>query len=183
MTPLPAAPRAVAALALGLGALGCSSRPASRAPDPSAVLICPEGKNPGGLGCSSAPVASASSSPPRRATPAPPARPTEGLDALVGSWFGEDSDATASYELSISPEGAFTQFINTLDPSSGRPPGRCHQDGIVTRAEGAIVWNFQINTCNSSYEGGEESDQLVEVGPRHFVISTESYQVHYSRTR
>jgi hypothetical protein len=53
----------------------------------------------------------------------------------------------------------------------------------VTRTEEAIVWNFQINTCNSSFEGGEATDALVEVSPRHFVLSTESYRVHYTRVR
>jgi hypothetical protein len=173
---------------LGLGACASKAPPPTTA-TPSPVEICPEGKTPGpGGGCrdkAPAPAASAATSaaPERKFTVFE--RPAQGgdLGSLVGSWIGEDSDGSASYELQISGDGRYTQTITTLNPASGRAPGSCYQSGTVRLEGSRVVWFYEQNSCNTDYEGREDPDELLEQSRRHFVISMSSYQIHYSRAR
>jgi hypothetical protein len=173
---------------LGLGACASKAPPPTTA-TPSPVEICSEGKTPGPGGtCKNKVSASAtpvtnSTAPERKFTVFE--RPAKGgeLGDLVGSWIGEDSDGSASYELQIFGDGRYTQTITTLNPTSGRAPGSCHQSGTVRLEGSQLVWFYELNSCNTDYEGREDPDELIEQSRRHFVISMSSYQIHYNRAR
>ncbi|MCS6899073.1 MAG: hypothetical protein RMJ98_05240 [Myxococcales bacterium] len=175
--------------ALWVGSVAC----ASNAPPPTTmgatVQICPEGKVPGSGGtCDDKAPKPTTSSPSaamtRKFTGFEPPPKSDHLGDLVGHWFGEDSDGSASYELQITPDGRYTQTITTLNPTSGRSSGSCFQEGTVRRAGSQVVWFYATNTCNTDYQGREDPDELLEQSRRHFVLSVHScYEIHYSRIR
>ena len=105
------------------------------------------------------------------------------MGTLVGFWMGEDSDGSAAYQLHVTPDGRYTQVIETLNGSSGRAPGSCQQEGTL-RVEGQqLVWFYEKNSCNTDYEGREDPDEILEQSANHFVLSMSSYQIHYTRSR
>lgn len=173
---------------LWLGLFACSGGSKPPVVAATAVEICPEGKvaGPGGA-CGEAPAspsasATASAGGPKKFTvfERPSARGGD-MGGLVGGWFGEDSDGSASYELRISQDGRYTQTITTLNNASGRSPGSCYQEGTVRLEGNQIVWSYEQNSCNTDYEGREDPDELIEQSRRHFVISMGTYQIHYNR--
>lgn len=175
----------VSCLLLGLAA--CA--PTASVPtivEPTAVMICPEGKTSGpGNSCVDAPppahTANATSGSAEPLFRRAPTQESNKMAAFVGSWVGEDSDGSASYELNIAPDAQFTQTITTLNTASGRSPGSCFQRGNTRSEENQIIWIYEENTCNTDYEGREDPNEILEQSHRHFIISMNSYQIHYTR--
>jgi hypothetical protein len=174
---------------LWLGLVACTPKAPPTTATNAPVEICPEGKTPGPGGtCNDkapAPAASAvpSAASERKFTVFERTPKGGDLGDLVGSWFGEDSDGSASYDLQIAADGRYTQTITTLNPASGRAPGSCHQSGTVRLEGSRVVWFYELNSCNTDYEGREDPDELIEQSRRHFVLSMSSYQIHYNRVR
>lgn len=171
------------------GLLACSTVPgASRGASQATVEVCPEGQasTPSG-GCQAAAAPAPSQAPaalasaPRPSMPVFRPMPGGNVGSLQGSWLGEDSDGSASYDLQVTANGHFLQIITTLNGSSGRPPGSCEQEGHLRVEAEQVVWFYERNSCNTDYENREDPDNLVESSPRHFVIQMSSYQIHYNR--
>lgn len=159
--------------------LACASpgRPAS-APT-SAILICPEGQQTSTPGaCSPAAAAAPGTSRPPPADRKPPAE--DALGALRGQWRGEDSEGGAVYELSIGA-GTFAQDITRPTPHQGATT--CHQQGTVRFEAGLLTWSYEINTCNTDYEGQESSDELADFDGHSFQLRPGGYAIHYTRQR
>jgi hypothetical protein len=183
----------LAALAAPAALAACrpAPRPAEVAPAPEAVLICPQGTTAVGGTCQPAPEVAVGVA--RTPEPAPaPERPRAGLELaeeaataseLMGVWRGNDNLGAALYNLSLLKSGAFVQDITTLDPSSGRPPGTCHQAGSA-RLEGKLLsFTFDENDCNTSFIGGTDAEEIVKHNRGSFTVKMGGYTIEYTRLR
>jgi hypothetical protein len=102
---------------------------------------------------------------------------------LMGVWRGNDNLGAALYNLSLLKSGAFVQDITTLDPSSGRPPGTCHQAGSA-RLEGKMLsFTFDENDCNTSFIGGTDAEEIVKHNRGSFTVKMGGYTIEYTRLR
>jgi hypothetical protein len=93
---------------------------------------------------------------------------------FIGDWKAVDDDKWI-YELEVFHDMRFTERIDQTQDAT------CVQHGRIWLEGDQLYWYYDVNTCNTQYEGKSDPDRLLSVEHDSFTIDLDSYELTYQR--